>query len=151
MQEGWLQPGVFHYALLTRLEPSTNYYYIVGSRRSGFTAEKRLRSAPDAAGDEEVRIIALADLGQAQLDGSNEESEQLPSKTTMRLMERDMAAGDFSLIAHFGDIAYAKGHVSQWDRCGAGRPPRCRRAGMACYMCHRGLPRLRPAFTATRR
>lgn len=86
-----------------------------------------MRSAPRVGPHSEARIIALADMGQAELDGSDEQSEMRPSANTTRLMLRDAAAGEYSLVAHFGDISYARGHVSQWDRCGS----RCRCSHLA--------------------
>jgi acid phosphatase type 7 len=114
--EGWLDPGVFHHALLTGLQPSGQYYYIFGSERTGFSKEFSFRAAPPSGPDTVVDIIALADMGQAEPDGSDEQSEMRPSANTTRLMIEDAKKGGFSLVAHFGDISYARGHVSQWDR-----------------------------------
>lgn len=122
MQAGWLDPGLFHYALLTGLEPDQTYYYVFGSAATGWSAEYAMRAPPAVGPDTEAHIIALADMGQAELDGSDEQSEMRPSGNTTRLMQRDVASGAYSLIAHFGDISYARGHVSQWDRCGPARP-----------------------------
>jgi acid phosphatase type 7 len=105
--------------VLTGLQPSRRYYYTYGSNRTGFSAEASFRAAPPAGPDEEVHILALADMGQAQVDESNEETEMPPSLNTTALMLRDAAGGQYGLVAHLGDISYAEGHVSQWDRCAA--------------------------------
>jgi hypothetical protein len=114
--EGWLNPGIFHHALLTGLEPSRRYYYIFGCPSSGFSSEFSFRAPPPVGADTEVHIIALADMGQAEPDGANEQSEMRPSANTTRLMIEDARREDYSLVVHFGDISYARGHVSQWDR-----------------------------------
>lgn len=45
-------------------------------------------------------------MGQAEIDGSNEESEMIPALNTTRLMIHD--ADDKQLFIHDGDISYAR-------------------------------------------
>ena len=117
MQEGWLDPGIFHRALLTGLTPGATYYYRFGSDKLGFSDEFSFRAAPEVGPHTEFRGLMMADCGQAEPDGSMEQSEMAPSLDTVRWMLRDTRENDYALIGHFGDISYARGHVSQWDRC----------------------------------
>lgn len=114
--EGWMEPGTFHRALLTGLHPDTLYHYRFGSPEDGFSDEFAFRSPPHVGPDATVKVLALADMGQAEVDGSNEQSEMLPSLNTSAFMIRDSHADDYSLVVHHGDISYARGYVSQWDR-----------------------------------
>ena len=45
-------------------------------------------------------------MGQAEIDGSNEESEMIPALNTTRLMVAE--ADDKQLLIHNGDISYAR-------------------------------------------
>eukprot|EP00892_Ulva_mutabilis_P005414 jgi/Ulvmu1/3244/UM150_0017.1 len=114
--EGWLDPGVFHRALLTGLSPGARYFYRFGSEKLGFSDEFSFRAAPEVGPHTEFRGLMLADCGQAEPDNSMEQSEMAPSLDTVRWMLRDAAEEDYTLVGHFGDISYARGHVTQWDR-----------------------------------
>jgi hypothetical protein len=51
----------------------------------------------------------VADLGQAELDGSMEQAQMAPSLNTTRLMMRDVESGsDYHLLMHSGDISYGR-------------------------------------------
>ena len=115
---------MFHYALLTGLAPGQRYYYRFGSKATGFSKEFSFLAAPPVGPETHVKIIALADMGQAEPDGANEQSEMVPSGNTTRLMLAEVAKGGYSLVGHYGDISYARGHVSQWDRCEVTRSTR---------------------------
>lgn len=56
--------------------------------------------------DSHVKFLAIADMGQAEVDGSNEESEMIPALNTTRLMIAE--ADDKQLLIHNGDISYAR-------------------------------------------
>ena len=117
MQEGWLDPGTFHFATLRHLRAGKRVYYRFGSRRTGFSEEFSFLAPPLPGPDQEVQMIMLADMGQAQPDGANEvEKQEQPSLNTTRLMAADVATGGYSLLGHWGDISYADGYMAQWDR-----------------------------------
>ena len=122
LQEGWLDPGIFHRALLKGLTPGSRYFYRYGSDRLGFSRELSFRAAPEVGPHTEFRGLMLADCGQAEPDMSLEQSEMAPSLETVRWMLRDTSEEEYTLIGHFGDISYARGHVSQWDRCACPAP-----------------------------
>lgn len=142
LQKGWLPPGQFHYALLSGLTPAHRYYYRFGADPTGFSQEFSFLAPPASDSSSEVKVIVLADMGQAELDGSDEQSEMVPSGNTTRLMIAEASSGEYSLVAHFGDISYARGHVSQWDRCDA--PPACKHHQLS-LPCSRQAPPCSPA------
>lgn len=136
MQEGWLDPGFFHSALLATLTPGSTYYYRFGGDAVGLSQVYSFSAAPEVAANTSVAILLIADMGQGEPDGSMEQSEMSPSLDTTRWMIHDTFAGErpdenpparYQMVAHFGDISYARGHVTQWDRYGA-----CVRASY-CY------------------
>lgn len=96
----------------------------------GFSPIFSFAAAPEVAADTPVSILLIADMGQGEPDGSMEQSEMVPSLDTTRWMIRDAFSGErpeentpaaYQMIGHFGDISYARGHVSQWDRCAVQR------------------------------
>ena len=83
-------------------------------------------AAPEVSADTSVSVLLIADMGQGEPDGSMEQSEMVPSLDTTQWMIHDAFGGQdpdqnpaaqYQLVGHFGDISYARGHVSQWDRC----------------------------------
>lgn len=71
-----------------------------GYKEASFTA------APKVGPESQVTFLAIADMGQAEVDGSNEQSEMLPALNTTRLMIAE--ADDKQLLIHNGDISYAR-------------------------------------------
>ena len=72
----------------------------------GFSQEASFLAAPNVGPDSHVKFLAIADMGQAEVDGSNEESEMIPALNTTRLMIAE--ADDKQLLIHNGDISYAR-------------------------------------------
>lgn len=111
---GWMQPGHFHSAVMTGLVPGVRYYYRFGDDSlMAWSDEYSFVMPPAADPGAEVRFFAFGDMGQAEVDGSMEQSQMLPSLNTTRLMLAE--AADKTLVMHIGDISYARGYVSQWD------------------------------------
>jgi hypothetical protein len=48
----------------------------------GFSPEASFQAAPPVGPSTRVKLLAVADLGQGELDGSMEQSEMLPSLNT---------------------------------------------------------------------
>ncbi|KAK9830188.1 hypothetical protein WJX72_010191 [[Myrmecia] bisecta] len=110
---GWVEPGLLHRATMTALKPAARYYYIYGDEDHGFSQEASFTSSPNVGPHTTVKFLAIADMGQAEADGSNELSEMLPSLNTTRGMLNET---DYhQLVVHNGDISYARGYVAQWD------------------------------------
>jgi len=78
----------------------------VGVQAHGFSQEASFQAAPAIGPESHVRFLAIADMGQAEIDGSNEESEMIPALNTTRLMIAE--ADDKQLLIHNGDISYAR-------------------------------------------
>jgi hypothetical protein len=60
----------------------------------------------------------------ARKQGERRVRVQVPSGNTTRLMLEEVARhwkkrGGYSMVGLFGDVSYARGYVSQWDRCAA--------------------------------
>lgn len=72
----------------------------------GFSEEASFTAAPEVGPHTHVKFLAIADMGQAEVDGSNEQSEMLPALNTTRLMIAE--ADDKQLFIHNGDISYAR-------------------------------------------
>ncbi|KAF3436730.1 hypothetical protein FNV43_RR19477 [Rhamnella rubrinervis] len=84
---GWHDPGFIHSALLTELQPSTNFSYRYGR-------------TPPVGGSEELKFLAFGDMGKAPLDKSAEHYIQ---------------HGSVDSVFHIGDISYATGFLVEWD------------------------------------
>lgn len=72
----------------------------------GFSTESSFLTAPLTGPEASVKLLAIADMGQADIDGSNEAMQYWPSRHTTDLMQRDME--DRRLLLHLGDISYAR-------------------------------------------
>jgi hypothetical protein len=83
-----------HHVVLSALQPSTNYYYIVGDDASGWSKEMHFRSAPlsnDLRGN--FSFIVFGDLGVFNGD---------PTKDYIKSISKDV-----QLVWHAGDVSYA--------------------------------------------
>lgn len=127
---GWRDPGQLHTAVMTGLQPSSTVYYQVGSPAGGWS-QVFSAVAPPAAGAP-VRAAVVADMGCAELDGSNTEhglgSLSRPEVRSYFSMQPSLAnaaalaaevAGGASLVLHNGDLSYAMGYGAMWDTYGA--------------------------------
>ncbi|KAL6770803.1 hypothetical protein ACKKBF_B32745 [Auxenochlorella protothecoides x Auxenochlorella symbiontica] len=66
---GWKEPGTINSGVMTGLEPNTRYYYVVGDEGEGPSSKvTSFISAPTP--EDTVHLLALADLGQYNEDGS---------------------------------------------------------------------------------
>jgi len=62
-----------------------------------------------------VKLLAIADLGQAEVDGSMEVSQMWASVQTHAALHREIENNTPQLIIHNGDVSYARGYSTQWD------------------------------------
>lgn len=74
----------------------------------GWSEELSFMAAPAVGVGSAVRLLAIADMGQAEVDGSNENGfgEQHPSLATVRGLLRHSEGR--RLVIHNGDISYAR-------------------------------------------
>ena len=70
----------------------------------GWSGEESFTSPPAVGPDSSVSLLAVADVGQAEADGSMEASEMLPSLQTTACLAQEAAAGA-QLLLHNGDIS----------------------------------------------
>lgn len=95
--KGWRAPGYLHSALLTDLTPNTLYYYQVGDESSGSRSDIRsFYSAPVPSPSTELDFIIFGDLGQVEIDGSNEASQMDGSILTTAAIQKDFEDGSIA-------------------------------------------------------
>ncbi|KAL8144464.1 hypothetical protein V2J09_017496 [Rumex salicifolius] len=111
---GWHDPGYIHTAILTGLQPSSNFSYKYGSDLTGWSEQIRARTPP-AGGSDAVKIIAFGDMGKAPLDNSIEHYIQPGSISVTSALANEVAMGNVDAIFHIGDISYATGFLVEWD------------------------------------
>ena len=107
---GFHTPGFLHTGVIEGLRPNKEYFYQVGDstpRSDSAVYNFWAAPAPDALS---VEFFIFGDLGQAETDGSNEESEMSGSLLTTPAMTRDIHEGVVKLNAsaavfHIGDIS----------------------------------------------
>jgi len=130
---GYFSPGYLHSATLDAgaLPRGSTLDYRVGSTVSNDWSATFQFSLPPARGAP-VRVLAVADLGVAEADGSSLVAgnpagsayqpdsyfNMLPSLNNTRRMSADVDGGR-TLVLHNGDLSYAMGYVAMWDTFGA--------------------------------
>lgn len=113
---GYMDPGVMQRAVMSGLQSGQRYYYVVGDKDADTWSAEFSFVAPPAPGPHSsASFFAIADLGQTDVDGSNEGIEMVSSLPTTRLMAQPEHAQGRGLIVHNGDIAYGLGFVATWD------------------------------------
>jgi len=109
---GFNDPGLIHTATMTNLPPATEIFYEYGDDSFG-VANATFITPPPVSNSSTLQFYAFGDLGQAELDGTLEESEMLSSLGTTSLMSKMLESE--RVVVHIGDISYARGYVPQWD------------------------------------
>ena len=100
-----------HSAILTDLLPDTTYHYRYGDTSFGFSSVHSFTTPPAPGPDAEVFLLHVADMGQAEADGSNELSMMAPSLDTSAGLLADLGRHPYRLVLHNGDISYARSVV----------------------------------------
>jgi hypothetical protein len=104
--QNFIDPGFMHTILLNDLQPSTTYFYRVGTEEDGWSSVYSFTNRP-ADGDSEVTIIAYGDMGLSPVQpGAN--------LTIDRVQARVMST-NITCLLHIGDISYARGIGALWD------------------------------------
>lgn len=107
--KGWNAPGFLHSALITGLTPNTQYFYQVGDESSySKSAILSFYSAPVPSRSFEGDFVIFGDLGQVEIDGSNEASQMDGSILTTVSLAKDFESGVVALdrsaaVFHIGD------------------------------------------------
>ena len=58
--QGWFDPRIWNYALMTGLKPSTIYYYRVGSNSTGWSIVQSFITAPAPGPNAAVNVFLFA-------------------------------------------------------------------------------------------
>ncbi|KAK3003546.1 hypothetical protein RJ639_019481, partial [Escallonia herrerae] len=133
---GWHDPGYIHSAVMTGLKPSTTFSYRYGSASADWSDRIKFRTPP-AAGSDEVKFLALGDMGKAPRDPSVEHYIEtfsgkhnrsllidmmcnvyyvLPgSLSVVKALAGEVSSCNVDSIFHIGDISYATGFLVEWD------------------------------------
>ena len=125
--KGWMDPGQLHTGVMTALPPATQVLYQVGSDQTGWSAVWNVTTGP--ALGQPTRVAVTADMGQAEVDGSNiihgnplgaqfsrrSYFSMQPSINTTNRLAAMIASGDATLVLDNGDISYAMGYGALWD------------------------------------
>jgi hypothetical protein len=119
---GWHEPGFLHEALL-HLPPSAAahslFYYAVGSDAHGWSSVRSFAVPAAAAPHSSLRMLVLADMGVAYADGSAYHDADPAALNTSVHASRLLASRGgpgIDLAFHPGDLSYATGYLSEWDR-----------------------------------
>ena len=86
-------------------------FVLVFMQAHGFSNEASVTAAPTVGPESHVTFLAIADMGQAEIDGSNEQSEMIPALNTTMLMTAE--ADDKQLLIHNGDISNARSALAR--------------------------------------
>lgn len=110
---GWMDPGYFHEVIINGLENGQLYYYVFGDDIYGYS-EEHMMKVPMKSGPPHttIKILGLADMGQANIDHFFNPENYLPSVLTSKNLNKEE---DVDIIIHIGDISYAQGFVADWD------------------------------------
>ncbi|XP_071731767.1 nucleotide pyrophosphatase/phosphodiesterase-like [Rutidosis leptorrhynchoides] len=116
---GWRDPGYIHTSFLKDLWPNTIYDYRMGHRLVNgsivWSKTHSFKSSPYPGQDSLQRVVIFGDMGKAERDGSNEYDNYQPgSLTTVDQLIHEL--DKFDIVFHIGNLAYAKGYISQWDQ-----------------------------------
>lgn len=116
---GWRDPGFIHTSFLKELWPNLVYQYRLGHKLSNgsyvWSKSYSFRASPYQGQESVQRVVIFGDLGKAEADGSNEyQNFQFGSLNTTQQLIRDLK--NIDMVFHIGDLCYANGYISQWDR-----------------------------------
>jgi hypothetical protein len=111
---GWRDPGQFHSAIMTSLQPSQTVYYIYGDAAANVWSDEQVMYVPRDISTT-THVIIYGDMGHAPRDGSREIDDQEPALNTTRLVSAEVSKGNVDLVLHIGDISYARGYSQLWD------------------------------------
>ena len=127
-ESGYHDPGYHHETVLSlrRDRPSGDVvYYRAGSPAHGFspvryfTAPLPPRDAPPKGAPAALSLVVAADMGETYRDGAQYHWEEPSAVNTTahiaRLLKR-LGGPGLDLVFHPGDLAYATGYGSEWDR-----------------------------------
>jgi len=104
--KNFIDPGFMHTILINNLQPSTTYFYRVGSDEDGWSSVYSFTNRPNNE-DSEVIIIAFGDMGLAPVEPG--------AKASIDRVQTRVMSGNITALLHIGDISYAVGTGVLWD------------------------------------
>jgi hypothetical protein len=107
----FFNPGLIHDAVMKGLEPSKEYYYVVGSN-VGWSNEYSFISAPRSS--DTVEGIIFGDMGVASSYLKDTEQQYMGLKTAYQV-NKIIQKSKTPFVLHIGDIAYARGESDLWE------------------------------------
>jgi hypothetical protein len=121
---GFHHPGVFQSAVLplggdpvAERRAGKQYYYKVGSDAFGWSSVRSFRAPKPVNPHASMSIIVTADMGETFEDGSQYHWEEPAAvNTTVHMAALVKAEHGVDVVLHPGDLAYATGYESEWDR-----------------------------------
>jgi len=110
--KGYIFPGYMHSATMSGLIPGVKYYYIFGNHEGGYSEEHSFVTPPETGSKDTVKIVAIGDMGQYNIDYfDNPEGYEASLATSANINAEE----DVDLVMHVGDISYAQGYIADWD------------------------------------
>lgn len=110
----YIDVGHLHRTELRNLFPNTQYFYQVGSEKTGWSDIFTFKSAPKSSTEQVTRLAIFGDMGVKFLgldDGSHNGFSG--AKPTVHRLIRDLP--NYDLVLHIGDISYAWSHGYVWE------------------------------------
>ena len=118
-ESGWHHPGAFHEAVVSfGLYGSSDVFYRVGGDH-GWSSVRSFRVPTAANPHGSLSMIITADMGETYEDGSQYHWEEpAATNTTVHIakMLAHQGGSGVDIVFHPGDLAYATGYESEWDR-----------------------------------
>jgi len=112
---GWRDPGYINDAVMTALQPGSQVWYRVGSETHGWSDVQSFFAHPGVGADVETKAFVFGDMG-CFAEYTTWLRLQPSSRQTVDWIHRDiMDANGPTMLAHIGDISYARGYGFLWD------------------------------------
>ena len=117
---GWNSPQWLHSAVLTLPNEAGSrqwFNYSVGSDAHGWAAANSFKAPRQPDPEAPLVVIAYADLGYGNPDGAQGHMVYPnSSRTTTHATKFVEELGSADLVLHNGDVAYATGYLTLWER-----------------------------------
>jgi hypothetical protein len=103
--EGWFEPGFFHRARITGLQPGQAVFYAVGSDTVTWSREFSFRAPVHPGATESVRVLVTADVGATEPDSASTQwseplaDQEADSATTLAHLAEALPA---DVVLHIG-------------------------------------------------
>lgn len=110
--QGWHEPGYFHTAIIKGLTPGKSIVWYQCGSHGNWSSVHTFVAAKPADPHTPLHIVATADVGVSEKDGSHHHWETPDANLTYEHMRKSTPA---DVALHIGDISYATGYAAKWD------------------------------------